>query len=46
MDGLPLFYHIHELCHDLQFELDHIHDYNDYIVNGQHIALKVSTLNK
>ena len=39
-------YHIHELRHNLQFKLDHIHDYNDYIVNGQHCALKVSTMNK
>ena len=43
------FYHIHELCHDLQSELKHIHDYySDYIniVNGQHCVLKFSTMNK
>ena len=40
------FYHLHELCHDLQFNFDHIHDYSDYIVNGQHGALKFSTMNK
>ena len=39
------FYHIHELCHDLQFKLDHIHDYSDYILKGQHCALKFSTMN-
>ena len=42
------FYHIHELRHDLQSELKHIHDYIDYIniVNGQHCTLKVSPMNK
>ena len=40
------FHNIHELCHDLQSELKHIHDYSDYIVNGQHCALKFSTMNK
>ena len=40
------FHRIHELCHDLQFELNHIHDYYDYIVNGQHCALNISTMNK
>ena len=28
------------------FELKHIHDYSDYIVNGQHCALKFATMNK
>ena len=40
------FHHIHELCHDLQFELKHTQDYNDCIVNGQHCALNFSTMNK
>ena len=46
MDGLPFFHHIHELCHDLQSELKHIHDYSDYIANGQHCVPRVSTMNK
>ena len=33
------YHNIHELCDDLHFELKHIHDYSDYIVNGQHCAL-------
>ena len=40
------FYHIHGICHDLQFKLDHMNDYNDYIVNGQHCALNFSTKNR
>ena len=36
----------HMVKQELQFELDHIHDYNDYIVNGQHCAQNVSTMNK
>ena len=40
------FHQIHELCHDLQFELKHIHNYSGYIMNGQHYALKSSTMNK
>ena len=33
------YHNIYELCDDLQFELKHIHDYSDYIVNGQHCTL-------
>ena len=40
------FHNIHELCHDLQSELKHIHDYSGYIVNGQHCVLKFSTMNR
>ena len=40
------FHNTHELCHDCQSELKQIHDYSDYIVNGQHCALKFSTMNK
>ena len=46
MDGIPLALPIHDVCHCLLFELDHIHDYSDYIVNGQHCALKFSTMSK
>ena len=35
------YYNINELCDDLQFELKHIHDYSDYIVNGLNCTLKV-----
>ena len=37
------YHNIHEICDDLHFELKHIHD---YIVNGQHCALKFATMNK
>ena len=37
---------INELCDDLQFELKHIHDYSEYIVNGQSCALTFGTMNK
>ena len=40
------YHNIHELCDDFQFELKHIHDYSDYIVNGQHCALKFPIMNK
>ena len=39
-------HNINELCDDLQFELKHIHDYNDYIVNGQNFEVNFSTMNK
>ena len=40
-------YHdINERCDDLQFELKHIHDHSDYIVNGQDCALTFATMNK
>ena len=38
--------HINDLCDDLQFELKHIHDLSDYIVDGQCCALKFATMNK
>ena len=40
------YHYINELCYDLQFELKHIHDYSDYILNGQHCPLKFATMNK
>ena len=40
------YYNINELCDDLQFELKHIHDYSDYIVNGQYCELKFSIMGK
>ena len=40
------YHNINELCDDLQFELGYIHDYSDYIVNGQHCELKFSTMGK
>ena len=40
------YHNIHKLCDDLHFELENIHDYSDYIVNGQHCALKFATMNK
>ena len=40
-------YHIiNELCDDLQFELEYIHDCSEYIVNGQNCEQKISTMNK
>ena len=39
------YHNLHELCENLPFGLDFIHDYSDYIVNGQHCALESSTLN-
>ena len=39
-------HNINELCDDLQFELEYIHDYSDYIVNGQKCELKYSTMHK
>ena len=42
-----MYYHnISELSDDLQFELKHIHDYSDYIVNGQNCALKFGSMSK
>ena len=32
------YHNINDLCDDLQFELKHIHDYGDYIVNGQIVS--------
>ena len=32
-------HNINEQCDDLQFELEYIHHYSDYIVNGQHCEL-------
>ena len=40
------YHNINDLCDDLQFELKHIHDYSDYIVNGQHGALTFGTITK
>ena len=40
------YHNINELCDDLQFELEYIHHYNDYIVNGQHCELKFSTMGR
>ena len=40
------YHNINELCDDLQFELKHIHDYSDYIVNGQNYALTFGTMKK
>ena len=40
-----MYYHnINELCDDLQFELEYIHHYSDYNVNGKHCELKFSTM--
>ena len=39
------YHNTNELCDDLKFELKHIHDYSDYIVNGQNCALKFATMN-
>ena len=39
-------YNINELCDELQFEFEYIHDYSDYIVNGQHCELIVSIMGK
>ena len=33
-------HNVNDLCDDLQFELKHIHDLSDYIVDGQHCAPK------
>ena len=33
---------VNELCDDVQFELKHIHDLSDYIVDGQHCGLKLT----
>ena len=33
------YHNINELCDDLQFELEYIHDYSDYIVNRQNCEL-------
>ena len=40
------YHNINEPCDDLQFELKHIHNYSDYIVNGQNCALTFGTMNK
>ena len=40
------YHYNHEQCDGLQFKLKHIHDYSDYIVDGQHCALKFATRNK
>ena len=40
------YHNINKLCDDLQFELKYIHDYSDYIVNGQNCELKFSIMNK
>ena len=40
------YHNINELCDDLQFGLEYIHDYSDYIVNGQNCELKYSTMHK
>ena len=36
------YHNINELCDDLQFELEYIHDYSDYI--GQQCELEFSTM--
>ena len=40
------YHNINELCHDLQFELKHMHDYSEYIVIGQNCALTFCTMNR
>ena len=35
-----------DLCVDLLVELNYIHDFSSYIVDGQHSALKLGTMNK
>ena len=40
------YHNIHELSDDLPFGLKHIHDYSDYVVNGQHCAQTFSTMHK
>ena len=37
---------VNDLCDDLQFELKHIHDLNNYIVDGQHCVLKFASMNR
>ena len=37
------YHNIHELCEDLPFGLKDLYECSDYIVNGQHCALKSST---
>ena len=39
------YHNIHELCEELPFGLKYLHEYGDYIVNGQHCALKSSAMN-
>ena len=46
MEYMDYHNNINELCDDLQFELKHIHDYSEYIVNGQNCALTFGTMNK
>ena len=40
------FHNINELCDYLLFELEYIHYYSHYIVNGQHCELRVCTMGK
>ena len=35
-----------DLCVDFHHELDHIHDFSDYRVDGMKCALKFGTMNK
>ena len=37
---------VNDLCDDLQFELKHIHDLNNYIVDGKHCVLKFASMNR
>ena len=41
-NGYP---NIHELCEGLPYRLKDLHEYSDYIMNGQYNALKSSTMN-
>ena len=40
------YHNIHELCEELPFGLKDLYDCSDYIVNGQHCVLKLSTMHK
>ena len=40
------YHNINELCDDLQCESKYIHDYSDYIVNGQNCELELYTMHK
>ena len=37
---------VNDLCGDVQFELKHIHDLSDYIVDGQCCVLKFGAMSK
>ena len=38
--------HIHELCEGLPCRLKDLHEYSDYILDGQHFALMPLTMHK